>query len=438
MFHAHGSAAGRDGNGSHRGAFYFAMTKYLAYSRGPQCEAHRLDAYSAFRSRDYRLLLSGLFLANFGNQMLFLAVSWDLYIQTKSAIVLGNVGFVQVAPFLMFALIAGHVADRYDRRRTMVLTQGVILAASAILIVGFHSVAVIYSCLFLAALGRAFQWPARQALLPHIVTPEALGNAITWNSSVMEISSVSGPAVAGIIIATTGSRTVYILQTFCALLTMICFLGIRYRSKPEHHAAAAENKSLLEGFRFVRDNKLILSAISLDLFAVLFGGATALLPIYATDILHAGASGLGWLRAAPSVGSVTMAIILAHSPKIRRAGVALLWAVAGFGAATIVFGLSKSFLLSIAMLVFVGAFDNISVVLRQSLVQTKTPDYVRGRVLAFSSIFISSSNQFGAVESGWTAAWFGPVISVAGGGVATIAVVLICAAVSVPLRKWQQ
>jgi MFS family permease len=397
-----------------------------------------LEAYSAFRSRDYRLLASGLFLSNFGTQMLSVAVSWDLYVQTKSALVLGNVGFVQVAPFLLFALFAGHVADRYDRRRTMILTQTLFLAASAILIAGFHSVAVIYSCLFLMAFGRAFQWPARQALLPHIVTPETIGNAITWNSSVQEISSVSGPAIGGLILATAGSTTVYAIQTVCALLTMLCFVGIRYRSKPDAHVHAPGTKSLLEGMRFVRNNKLIFSAISLDLFAVLFGGATALLPIYANDILHAGASGLGWLRAAPSVGSVMMALVLAHSPKIHRAGATLLWTVAGFGAATIVFGLSRSFALSLAMLVLVGAFDNVSVVLRQSLLQTEPPDYVRGRVLAFSSIFISSSNQFGAVESGWTAAWFGPVFSVAGGGLATIAVVAICAAVSAPLRKWRQ
>lgn len=370
--------------------------------------------------------------------MLSVAVSWDLYVQTKSALVLGNVGFVQVAPFLLFALFAGHVADRYDRRRTMILTQTLFLAASAILIAGFHSVAVIYSCLFLMAFGRAFQWPARQALLPHIVTPETIGNAITWNSSVQEISSVSGPAIGGLILATAGSTTVYAIQTVCALLTMLCFVGIRYRSKPDAHVHAPGTKSLLEGMRFVRNNKLIFSAISLDLFAVLFGGATALLPIYANDILHAGASGLGWLRAAPSVGSVMMALVLAHSPKIHRAGATLLWTVAGFGAATIVFGLSRSFALSLAMLVLVGAFDNVSVVLRQSLLQTEPPDYVRGRVLAFSSIFISSSNQFGAVESGWTAAWFGPVFSVAGGGLATIAVVAICAAVSAPLRKWRQ
>jgi MFS family permease len=397
-----------------------------------------LDAYSAFRSRDYRFMLAGWCLSNFGSQMLSLAVSWDLYTQTRSALVLGNVGFVQVAPFLMFALFAGHVADRYDRRRTMVLTQLLVLAASVPLLMGLRSVPVIYSCLFLMAFGRAFQWPSRQSLLPHIVPPEALRNAITWNSSVQEISSISGPALAGILLATKGSGAVYLVQIVCACLALACFFALRYRSKPVADAPAPTAKSLLEGMHFVWNNKLILSAISLDLFAVLFGGATALLPIYAADILHAGARGLGWLRTAPSVGSVTMALVMAHSPRIRSAGKALLWTVAGFGAATIVFGLSRLLWLSLAMLVLVGAFDNVSVVLRQSLLQTKTPDYVRGRVLAFSSIFISSSNQFGAVESGWTAAWFGAVTSVAGGGVATIAVVLICAAVSAPLRKWKQ
>ncbi len=383
-------------------------------------------------------MLAGLALASFGAQMLSVAVSWDLYLQTRSALVLGNVGFVQVAPFLLFALFAGHVADRYDRRRTMVLSQLLLLAASVPLVVGYRSVAVIYSCLFLAAFGRAFQWPARQALLPHIVEPDALGNAITWNSSLQEISNVSGPAIAGILLATVGSEVVYWVFMVCSTLTLLSFFAIRYRSRPAARTPSPNNRSLLEGMDFVRKNKLILSAISLDLFAVLFGGATALLPIYAADVLHAGASGLGWLRAAPSVGSVTMALTLAHSPKIRRAGIVLLWAVAGFGAATIVFGVSRSLWLSLAMLVLVGAFDNVSVVLRQSLIQTKTPDYVRGRVLAFTSIFISSSNQFGAVESGWTAAWFGAVWSVAGGGLATLAVVAICAGVSTQLRRWRQ
>jgi MFS family permease len=403
-----------------------------------RCEAHKLDAYSAFRSRDYRLLLIGTFIANFGLQMISVAVSWDLYVQTRSALVLGNVGFVQVAPFLMFALLAGHVADRYDRRRTLMITQVLFLMASGLLIVGFRSVATIYGCLFLAAVARAFQWPTRQALLPHVVSSEALGNAIAWNSSALEIANVSGPALSGILVAAVGSRTVYLLQTICAFLAVLCFYGIRYRAAKDQAVEPRNVKSLLEGFHFVRANKLILSAISLDLFGVLFGGATALLPIYAVDILHAGARGLGWLRAAPSVGAVMMAVSTAHAPKARAAGLVLLTAVAGFGAATIVFGLSRSLWLSFLMLLLVGAFDNISVVLRQSLVQTHTPDRLRGRVFAVSSIFISSSNQLGAVESGWTAAWFGAVASVVGGGLATIVVVGICAAISKPLREWRQ
>lgn len=397
-----------------------------------------MDAYSAFRSRDYRFLLTGTFLGNFGLQMISVAVSWDLYMQTKSAMVLGNVGFVQVAPFLIFALFAGHVADRYDRRLILIASQVVFLVSSGLLIVGFHSVALIYTCLFLAAIGRAFQWPARQAMLPHVVTPETLNNAITWNSSALEIASVSGPALAGILVASVGSRAVYLLQTVCALLTILCFLGIRHRAVPGSSTEKRDMKTLLEGFRFVKNNKLLLSAISLDLFGVLFGGAVALLPIYAVDILHAGVVGLGWLRAAPSLGAVLMAVTTAHAPKFKAAGMTLLVAVAGFGAATIVFGLSRSIVLSFCMLLLVGAFDNVSVVLRQSLTQAQTPDRLRGRVFAVTSIFISSSNQFGAVESGWTAAWFGTVPSVVGGGIATIAIVAICAALSKPLRDWRQ
>jgi MFS family permease len=228
------------------------------------------------------------------------------------------------------------------------------------------------------------------------------------------------------------------LQALCAILTLICYTLVRYRGEAATELATRNKRSLLEGMRFVRDNKLILSAISLDMFAVLFGGATALLPIYAVDILHTGARGLGWLRAAPAVGSVTMALTLAHSRRIRQAGRALLWAVAGFGAATMVFGISRSFWLSFAMLLLIGAFDNVSVVLRQSLVQRETPDHVKGRVMAVNSMFIRSSNQFGAVESGWTAAWFGAVTSVVAGGAAAIVVVGLCAVLSAPLRNWKQ
>jgi MFS family permease len=396
-----------------------------------------LDAYSSLRFRDFRFFISGTFLSNFGLQMLSVAVSWDLYVETKSAAVLGNVGFVQVAPFLIFALPAGQLADRYDRKRILVLTQALVIAASALLAVTSPSVVMIYSCLFLTAAARAFQGPSRLAILPHIIPENGLRNAITWNSSAQEIANVVGPAVAGFLLASVGSRTVYVIQVLCASLALVGFQMLRVaQGKETGEVSVADRKGLLEGIRFVFGDKLILSAISLDLFAVLFGGATALLPIYAIEILHIGAGGLGWLRSAQSLGAVSMAILTSHLPRPKRAGRTLLWSVAGFGAATVVFGVSRYFWLSFAMLLLTGAFDNVSVVLRQSLVQTRTPDFLKGRVLGVQNIFISSSNQLGAVESGWTAAWLGPVISVAGGGLATIAIVLSFAAGSAALRKW--
>ena len=397
-----------------------------------------MDAYAAFRHRDFRFLLTGMFLSSVATQMLSVAVSWDLYSRTHSALVLGNVGLAQVAPTLIFTLFAGHAADRYDRRRLMVITQLAVFLASLIPLAGDSSVLPLYSCLFLAATARTFQWPVRGTLMPNVVPAEILGNAITWSSSFFELASVLGPAVGGVLIAVSGSRAVYALQATLALLSAVGFASIHYRSPPGVQSGAPSLRSLLEGVRFLWANKLMLSAVSLDLFGVLFGGAVALLPIYAVDILGGGAHTLGWLRAAPSAGAVTMAIVLAHFPKLRKPGSVLLWAVAGFGAATIVFGISRNLWLSLGALLLVGACDNISVVLRQSLVQGKTPDAVRGRVLAATSVFISCSNQIGAVESGWTAAWLGTVPSVAGGGMATILVVAICAAVSPSLRRWRE
>ncbi len=223
--------------------------------------------------------------------MLSVAVSWDLYLQTRSAVVLGNVGFVQVAPFLLFALPAGHFADRHDRRRIMIVTQILLMASSALLLTSARSVAQIYICLFLTALSRAFQAPARVASLPHVVSPDLLRNAITWNSSAQELATVSGPAIAGLLLASVDSRTVYGIQFACTALTLICYHFLRLRSKPESRDVMARRapppgEDVVEGIRFVWKDRLILSAISLDLFAVLFGGATALLPIYSVEILH--------------------------------------------------------------------------------------------------------------------------------------------------------
>ena len=374
-------------------------------------------------------------------QMIWVAVSWDLYQATKSATVLGNVGLVQVTPFLVFALFAGHIADRYDRRVTMLFTQALLLAASLVLVFGTRSVTLIYSCLFVTATARAFQGPARSAALPLIVPVESLRNAITWNSSVQELASVSGPAIAGVLLAMSGSKLVYIAQAASATAVLIAFffLKLRVQAPPEVPPVKIPAiQAIVEGVRFVWRDKLILPAISLDLFAVLFGGATALLPIYAVEILHGGVHALAWLRAAPAIGAVTMALATAHSPKVKSAGRLMLWGVAGFGVATIVFAVSRNFWLSFAMLILTGAFDNISVVLRQSLVQTETPDHVRGRVLAVNNIFISCSNQLGAVESGLTAAWFGAVPSVLFGGLATLAIVGAFAASAKGLRRWMQ
>jgi MFS family permease len=392
-----------------------------------------LQAYLAFQSRDYRFLLAANFFSILGMQMLAVAVSWDLYLATRSALVLGNVGLVQVAPFFLFALVAGHFADRYNRRHIILITQALALLTAVALVFSGLSVAVIYACLFFNASARAFQGPARLSMLTQVVPVEHVGNAVAWNSSAQELASVGGPALAGILLSLSGSRLVYGVQFLCALVVLACYGAMRFRPVP-----VEVRSTMTEGVKVLFRDKLILSASSLDMLAVLFGGATALLPIFSVEILKGGVHTLGWLRAAPSVGAVVMALVIAHSPKIQRAGMALLGAVAGYGICTIVFGLSRSFWLSFAMLLLTGAFDNVSVVLRQSLLQTHTPDWVRGRVMAVNSIFISSSNQLGAVESGLTAAWLGAVGSVVWGGVATLVVAGSFAGFAKKLKEWRQ
>jgi MFS family permease len=263
--------------------------------------------------------------------------------------------------------------------------------------------------------------------MPQVVPADALGNAVTWNSSAWQFANVAGPALAGLSIAVSAgaSGPTYLLATACSLICVFILMPIR----PRHGAPAQRLKrslsSLLAGAHFVWQNDLLLAAITLDLFAVLLGGATALLPIYATDILDVGAVGLGWLRAAPALGALVVAIRLAHRPPLRRPGAALLASVAGFGVATIVFGVSQNFWLSFLMLAMTGGLDNVSVVVRGTLMQTLTPDEMHGRVAAVNSIFISSSNELGEFESGTVAALLGPVTSVVGGGAGTIVVVLL-------------
>ena len=325
-----------------------------------------MAAYGAFRTRDYRFLLAGNFLWVLGAQMLSVVVGWDLYQATRSPLALGNVGLVQIIPVLLLTFAAGHVADHYDRRRTLMIAQFVV--ASTGLILAFagsgRGVTLIYSCLFLSATARTFQFPAQSSLLPKIVPMEHLSNAISWNGMAREIATMTGPALAGFLIAWLGSPSVYLMQGVASMLTMGCYAALKSPGKPEAASGPGGWRAVGEGIRFVFREKLVLGAMTLDLLAVLFGGATALLPIFAVDILHTGARGLGWLRAAPALGAGSMAFWLAHRPPIRRAGVTLLSVVAGFGVATIGFAVSRSEWVSFVLLVATGALDSVSVVLR--------------------------------------------------------------------------
>ena len=289
-------------------------------------------------------------------------------------------------------------------------------------------VALVYVILLARGAVQAYNNPARQALLPQLVPPELFGNAVTWGSSAFQIASVVGPGLGGIIIAIErGATGAYLISTILIVISLWSLIEIRGGGTPAPTDAKLREKmtlrSIAAGMRFVRDTKVILAAITLDLFAVLLGGATALLPIFAKDILHVGPDGLGWLRAAPSVGALIVALAIAHRPLLTRTGALLLFSVAGFGAATIVFGLSRSFWLSLIMLFLLGVFDGVSMIIRSTLVQMRTPDEMRGRVSAVNSVFIDMSNELGGFESGALAALVGPVVAVVAGGVGTLLVV---------------
>ena len=396
------------------------------------------DPYAAFRYRDFRLLTAGSFVGSLGSQMLSVAVGWELYERTGSALDLGLIGLVQVIPVILFSLPAGHIADRFDRRRIVLFMQILLALASlglALLSYVHGSLALVYLCLLWIGTARAFNGPASGSLLPQTVPREVFTNAVTWESSSWQLAAVIGPALGGFVIAVRRSATpVYVLDAVGALVMMASVALMRSR-QPRREHEEVNLRSLMAGVGFIWRTKVILAAITLDLFAVLLGGATTLLPIFAKDILHVGPTGLGWLRGAPSVGAVLVAIGLAYLPPFKQAGKTLLWVVAGFGIATIVFGLSRSFALSLLMLAFLGAFDGVSVVIRSTLLLVRTPDEMRGRVSAFHSVFIGASNELGGFESGVAAALVGPVLAVAGGGVGTLLVVLFVALIWPEVRQ---
>ncbi|MEH2378345.1 MAG: MFS transporter [Nostoc sp.] len=401
-------------------------------------EVAQHDPFAALKFRDYRLFTIGRLVLFVGSQMQTVAIGWELYERTDSAIALGGVGLAQVLPMIALTLIVGHVADRRDRK--LIILLSVMLLALCSLALGVLSytkgaVFLIYACLVLTGVARAFLRPASDAFMWQLIPVSAFTNAATWNSGSFQLAAVIGPAFGGFGIALLGSATgVYVLAAIAALLCFILTLAIKEK-KGIRTTEPISLKALSAGAKFVWQNQLILAAITLDMFAVLLGGAIALLPIFAKDILHVGPVELGYLQAAHSIGALSMGITLVYLPPLRKAGPALLWSVVGFGVVTIIFGLSRSFWLSMLMLILGGALDSISVVIRHTLVQIRTPDHLRGRVAAINSVFISASNELGGFESGLTAALFGPVISVVGGGIGTIVVVIATAMIWPGIRK---
>lgn len=391
-------------------------------SQGKAPSNIRVLAYKPFA-----LFASARILSTISFQIVAVAVGWEMYALTSSALFLGLVGLAQFIPMIILTLPAGHSIDRYDRRRIVIACQilEMLVTASLAVLCGFRLLdqGILLCLVFLVGAARSFEAPGQQALLPTILPKEIFPSAIAWNASATQVAFVVGPALGGLLY-TINPTAAFAGAAFLYLLSAI-LVGQIHSSQPAPKREPASFATVFAGIDFIRSRPIILGAISLDLFAVLLGGATALLPIYAKDILFTSSLGLGVLRSSPAIGALVMSIFLAQKPVRHRVGAKMFTAVSVFGLATIGFALSRSFILSMLALVVLGAADVVSVVIRQSLVQLKTPDEMRGRVSAVNSIFIGTSNQLGEFESGLTAAWFGTVPAVLIGGLGTLAVVAL-------------
>jgi MFS family permease len=380
-------------------------------------------------------------------EMQSVAVGWQVYEITKRPLDLGYVGLAQFLPGFALFLFAGHAADLYDRRKLLMWCYGGFALCSALLLAlswrAPQSVHSIYFVLVLLGIFRCFNWPASRALLPQLVPEEHFSNAVAWTASTFQIATIAGPAIGGIAYALfRGPEGVYAIALAISILSTILTLRIHPRTASLEKEPAQKEpvtlRTVLAGFRFIWEKKLILGSISLDMFAVLLGGAVALLPVYAKTILHTGPWGLGLLRSAPGVGAALMAIAVAHRPIRRRAGLTMLLSVAAFGVLTIVFGISHSLILSLVALFLLGASDMVSVIIRATLIQVATRDEMRGRVNAVDMLFIGVSNELGEFESGLTAQWFGTVPAVVLGGVGTLLVIATWAWLFPELREADQ
>jgi MFS family permease len=429
----------------------------------------RGDGFKAFRVKGFGRYWFGSVASILGQQMLSVAIGWELYEVTRSATALGLVGLAQAIPIVGLALWSGSLADRYNRRNLVLIAQAMMassaaamaLVSSRILVVpdvfpvrfanriisaiavglgesnsSFEDprLPVFFLLLFTIGISRVLNNPSRVAIVPRLVPGDALTNAVTWNSSAMHIAATIGPAIGALLVSLASPSnfqyaTAYTADFIGALVMFIAFWGLPkevgepMRKPPSQ--TGTERLNWLDGARHVFRERVLIASITLDMLAVLFGGCTALLPIFAREILHTDVVGYSWLRAAPSIGAFSMGFFLAYRPPRNHVGLTLMFSVVAFGLATLGFGLSKNYALSLFMLGLLGAFDNISVVIRNTLVQMRTPDELRGRVSAVNGVFIGTSNELGALESGFTAAMWGPVPSVVFGGFATIFVVIL-------------
>ena len=393
----------------------------------------------AFQYPNFRYYQSARFLAIAAAEMQSVAVGWQVYEITKRPLDLGLVGLAQFLPGILLFLVAGHAADRLPRKRIIFVCYAGFMTCSVLLLYftvhGLHSVRPIYIVLVLIGVVRAFNGPSGQAFVPLLVPEEHFPNAVAWGSTFFQAATILGPTLGGVLYGLSGGAEIVYGGAAAAFFIAWILIGMIRVQAIQRPRGGASAQTVLAGFRYVFENKLVLGAISLDLFAVLLGGAVALLPVYAREILSVGPWGLGILRSAPGVGAVIMAVTLAHHPLKRRAGVVMLWCVAGFGTFTIVFGLSRNIVLSLIALFLIGACDMVSVIIRSTMVQLATPDEMRGRVSAVNMIFIGASNEFGQFESGITAQWFGTVRAVVLGGIGTLIVVGLWARFFPELRK---
>ncbi len=402
------------------------------------------DAYAVLKIKEFRLFLTARFVITVAVQMQSIIVGWQIYEMTKDPLSLGLIGLSEAIPFIIMAFFSGHIADTFNRR-TIILSSLFVYFLCAVLLLlftvhlnfilaDFH-ILPIFIVIAVTGFARAFIYPAQTAFMAQLVPRALYTNSSTWNSTTWHIAAVTGPAIGGLIYGFLGITWAYRLVVMLVGLGFILFLFIQSKAMPLKETKESIVQSIRSGVQFVFQNQVLLGALSLDMFAVLFGGAVAMLPVFAAEVLLVGPQGLGFLRAAPAAGAVIMALYLAYHPPLKNTGTKLFISVAGFGMSMILFALSKNYYLSLGLLALSGMFDNISVIVRHTILQLYTPDHMRGRVASVNSVFIGSSNEIGSFESGLAAKLMGLIPSVIFGGGMTLLITGITARLSPQLRK---